>query len=144
VSTTGLLFFSAVFAFIGLIWLGNAEGYIAFAAAGVFAVGICFFWPTMIGFVSENLPKTGPLGMSLMGGVGLLSTSLILPIFGLVYENQLVVLVNKIPPSEIKLAAGANTLLYVSLLPLILIVSFGILYFRRKKTIAGVMRPVTV
>ena len=92
-STTGLLFFSAIFSFIGLLWLGYADGYTAFAAAGVFAVGICFFWPTMIGFVSENLPKTGPLGLSLMGGVGLLSTSLILPYLGLMYENQLLVAV---------------------------------------------------
>jgi fucose permease len=143
VSTTGLLFFSALFAFIGLVWLGNAQGYAAFAAAGVFAVGICFFWPTMIGFVSENLPKTGPLGMSLMGGVGLLSTSLVLPVFGLVYENQLTALAKSAPLSDIKLAAGANTLLYVSFLPVILIVSFGLLYLRRRKTVAAALRTAT-
>jgi fucose permease len=89
ISTSGLLLFSAIFSFIGLLWLGFAQGYIAFAAAAVFAVGVCFFWPTMIGFVSENLPKTGPLGLSLMGGVGLMSTSLVLPYFGQVYEWRL-------------------------------------------------------
>ena len=143
VSITGLLFFSAVFAFIGLVWLGNAQGYAAFAAAGVFAVGICFFWPTMIGFVSEYLPKTGPLGMSLMGGVGLLSTSLILPFFGLVYENQMDMLAIQESITDIKLTAGANTLLYVSILPSILIVSFGFLYFKRNKIKSGSPHPVT-
>lgn len=149
-STTGLLFFSAVFSFIGLLWLGYAHGYMAFAAAGVFAVGICFFWPTMIGFVSENLPKTGPLGLSLMGGVGLLSTSLILPYLGLMYENQLLVAVpdgstvellknaaagttEAVTWAQAKFTAGANTLRYVSILPGILIIAFGFLHFTRRK-----------
>src|SRR5690606_24339940 len=88
-SVTSLLVFSAVFSFLGLLWLGYAEGYTAFAAAGVFAVGICYFWPTMIGFVSETMPKTGAVGLSLMGGVGLLSTALIQPYFGEMYEYQL-------------------------------------------------------
>jgi MFS family permease len=120
-STTSLLLASAVLSFAGLIWLAYASGYGSFAAAGVFAVGICFFWPTMIGFVSENLPKTGPLGLSIMGGAGLLSTSLILPIFGSVYENQL-------NAEQLKLVAGANTLRYAAALPAMLIVAFFILH----------------
>lgn len=148
-STTGLLVFSAIFSFIGLLWLGYAQGYMAFAAAAVFAVGICFFWPTMIGFVSENLPKTGPLGLSLMGGIGLLSTSLVLPYMGQVYESQIAFAVPRgydlealrfavVGSSEAavwaqaKLSAGANTLRYVSILPAILIVAFTLLYFKRK------------
>ena len=46
-----------------------------FAAAAVFAIGICFFWPTMLGFVSENIPESGALGLSVFGGAGMLSTS---------------------------------------------------------------------
>ena len=144
------MFFSAVFSFIGLQWLGLAQGYVSFLAAGVFAVGICFFWPTMIGFVSENIPKSGPLGLSIMGSVGLLSTALIMPIFGRVYESQLS---NAIPQgvnyqellkSEVgsydhtilnkaKVVAGSDTLMYASILPAILILAFGILFFIRKK-----------
>ena len=71
-STRGLLLFSAIFAFLGLIWLSYAQGYTTFVAAAVFAVGICYFWPTMIGFVSENIPESGALGLSLMGGMGFL------------------------------------------------------------------------
>jgi hypothetical protein len=154
-STTGLLFFSAIFSFLGLLWLGYAQGYMAFAAAGVFAVGICFFWPTMIGFVSENLPKTGPLGLSLMGGVGLLSTAVILPYMGQVYETQLAftvpdglnaeVLKNAVTGTkeaalwaQTKLVAGSITLRYVSILPGVLIIAFGFLHFtRRRKNIAA-------
>jgi len=149
-STPGLLFFSAVFSFAGLLWLGYAQGYAAFAAAAVFAVGVCFFWPTMIGFVSENLPKTGPLGLSIMGGTGLLSTSLILPYFGQVYEWRISSKVNPAAGTDIftnaiagtkeatewagiKLSAGAETLWYASILPAVLIISFGILFFVRYK-----------
>ena len=72
----GMLIFSALFAGIGLLLLSMSSGYAAFGAAAVFAVGICFFWPTMLGFVSEYLPKTGALGLSLMGGAGMFSVSL--------------------------------------------------------------------
>ena len=78
----GMLIFSAIFAGIGLVLLSKVSGYAAFGAAAVYAVGICFFWPTMLGFVSEYLPKTGALGLSLMGGAGMFSVSLILPVMG--------------------------------------------------------------
>lgn len=150
ISNTGLLFLSAVFSFIGLLWLSYAAGYSAFAAAAIFAVGICFFWPTMIGFVSENLPKSGPLGLSLMGAVGLLSTALIMPYYGQVYESQL----SQIIPEgfdqdflqravagskealiwgQAKLHAGAATLRYVSIMPATLILAFGVLHFSKRK-----------
>ena len=40
------------------------------------ALGVCYFWPTMLGFVNENLPKTGALGLNLMGGAGMLAVSI--------------------------------------------------------------------
>ncbi len=149
ISSTGLLFLSAIFSFIGLLWLGYAQGYAAFAAAGVFAVGICFFWPTMIGFVSENLPRSGPLGLSLMGAVGLLSTALIMPYFGQIYEVQLSgaipngtdlkALENAISGSneaelwsQVKAIAGSKTLRYASIMPGILIVAFGYLHLKKR------------
>src|SRR5262249_9751192 len=60
-SPSGMLLFSAVFSTIGLVALANSSGYSSFLAAALFAIGICFFWPTMLGFVSEYLPKTGAL-----------------------------------------------------------------------------------
>lgn len=155
-SITSLLLFSAIFSFIGLIWLGNAQGYMAFAAAGVFAVGICYFWPTMIGFVSEMMPKTGPLGLSLMGGVGLLSTALIQPFFSEMYDFQISsnipdrlnveTLKSAVSGSElallweqIKLTAGANTLIFVSVLPAILILAFVLLHFFMKRRMMPVL-----
>lgn len=70
-SPTGVLLASAVISGLGLLWLSYAEsGLIAFISATVFAVGICYFWPTMLGFVSERIPKSGAFGLGLMGAMG--------------------------------------------------------------------------
>jgi MFS family permease len=137
-SSSGMLLFSAVFSAIGLVLLAHTSGYWSFAAAAVFALGICFFWPTMLGFVSENLPDTGALGLSIMGGAGMLSVSFILPVFGKLYNVQtqlhlpegstdLTVLKNA------QLAGGAATLQYIAILPALLVLAFAGLYLKRKK-----------
>ena len=121
-STRGLLLFSAIFAFLGLIWLSYAQGYTTFVAAAVFAVGICYFWPTMIGFVSENIPESGALGLSLMGGMGFLSASIVLPVMGRFLDLS---------------GSGAETLRYMAVLPAFLIVAFGLLYFLNRKKVSA-------
>lgn len=138
ISSTGLLLLSAILSFIGLFWLSYANGYVAFVAAGIFAMGICYFWPTMIGFVAEKLYKTGPPGLSLMGGFGLLSTALILPYMGEVYALQTTQAAERLQAAgagakeivtQSQVIAGATTLRYVSILPAILIVAFAVLHF---------------
>ena len=77
-SPTGILVGSAVLAGIGLFWFSFAASVaMAFASATVFAVGVCYFWPTMLGFVAERVPKSGSLGLALMGGVGMLVVGLV-------------------------------------------------------------------
>ncbi len=122
-SSRGLLLFSALFAFLGLVWLSYAQGYTTFIAAAVFAVGICYFWPTMIGFVSENIPESGALGLSIMGGMGFLSVSIVLPVMGRFLDLS---------------GSGAETLRYMAVLPAFLILAFGSLFlFHRRKTNAA-------
>ncbi|MYJ69082.1 MAG: MFS transporter [Gemmatimonadetes bacterium] len=77
-SPTGILLASAVLSGAGLLWLsygGSAATVIA--AATVFAVGVCYFWPTMLGFVSERIPKSGALGRGLMGTMGMAVVGLV-------------------------------------------------------------------
>lgn len=117
-SPTGMLLFSAVFSTLGLIGLSYASGlFLTFGAATIFAIGICFFWPTMIGYVAENCAKTGALGMSIIGGAGMLSVSLVLPILG----------------ANLDMFAGEIVLRYYSLLPLVLIFAFGTLFYLTRK-----------
>ena len=95
-----------------------------FVAAGVFAIGVNFFWPTMLGFVAEYLPQTGALGLSIMGGAGMLSVSLILPFMGKLLDN----------------ASAGEALRTMSILPGILIVAFAGLniYMRNRKAKAEI------
>lgn len=81
---TGILLAGAVLAGIGLYWLSFAEtGVIAFAAATIFAVGICYFWPTMLGLVAERNVRGGALALALMGGVGMAAVGLVTsPVMG--------------------------------------------------------------
>lgn len=77
-SPTGLLLASAVVSGIGLLALSYASGLaMTFGAATVFALGVCYFWPTMLGVVSERVPRSGALGLGLMGTVGMATVGLI-------------------------------------------------------------------
>lgn len=113
----GMLLFSAIFTFIGLWLLTITSGAMTFAAAAVFAVGVTFFWPTMLGFVAEYLPETGALGLSIMGGAGMLSVSVVLPVMGKLMDD----------------ANATEALRTMSILPAILIVAFIGLYIYMKK-----------
>jgi MFS family permease len=134
----GMLIFSALFALIGLVLLSQASGYAAFGAAFVFAAGICFFWPTMLGFVSEYLPDTGALGLSLMGGAGMFSTSLILPLMGKWYDNFKNEAISKgVDAAQADAIAGSNTFLKVAIMPAVLLVVFILIYISRRKFYAA-------
>ena len=77
-SPTGILVVSAVLAGVGLYWFSFSESTsMAFASATVFAVGVCYFWPTMLGVVSERVPKSGAFGLALLGGTGMLMAGLV-------------------------------------------------------------------
>src|SRR5262249_41419293 len=47
------------------------------AAVTVYGVGKTFYWPTMLGVISERFPKGGALALGISGGVGMLSAGLL-------------------------------------------------------------------
>jgi MFS family permease len=125
------LLFSAVFSAIGIYWLSYATGYSAFAAAAVFGLGVSFFWPTMLGFVSEYLPKTGALGLALMGGAGMLCVAFALPILGGIYDEKVA---EATAAGASAVAGGAETLRTIIVLPIFLTVAFaGLVFFMRNR-----------
>jgi len=128
-SPTGMLTFSAIFSALGLFALSQAEGNVmTYGAATVFAVGVCYFWPTMLGVVSERLPKTGAVGLSAMGGMGMLATSFTLPLMGSWYDAN-------IAAADGNEAIGAaETLATVAWIPVGLIVVFGLLYLNDRRS----------
>ena len=110
------------------------DGKSLYFVAILFAFGVCYFWPTMIGFVSEYLPKTGALGMSLVGGVGMLSSSIWQPIIGswLDAEKE-IALSNGVAEEAAELIAGKAALGNMAYFPMVLILLFGFLFLLRKK-----------
>jgi hypothetical protein len=88
----------------------------------------------MLGFVSEYLPKTGALGLSLMGGAGMFSTSLLVPIMGHWYDNfKSVAVTSGLSDAAANASAGSQTLMKVAVMPAILIVVFILIYIVRRK-----------
>jgi MFS family permease len=84
ISPLGLLFCSAVLGCVGLLLLGNAPtnatllaGLFCVLAATVYGFGKTFFWPTMLGVVSERFPKGGALTLGMVGGVGMISAGML-------------------------------------------------------------------
>ncbi|MFH1923520.1 MAG: MFS transporter [Planctomycetota bacterium] len=90
-SPTGILLSSAILSGLGLLWLSYAvTSTVAFVAATVFAVGIAYFWPTMIGVTSERVPKGGALALAMMGAAGTVSVGLVTaPMMGRVADSHL-------------------------------------------------------
>jgi MFS family permease len=89
---------------------------VAIVASVLFAIGVCYFWPTMLGFVAEYIPKSGALGLSLLGGAGMVSTAMFLPVMGRIIDTN-----------------GVQTALQsIGVLPVVLIIGFGILYSKYK------------
>lgn len=133
---TGVLLGSAVFATLGIYLFSTQTGAMAYVAAVFFAIGVCYFWPTMIGFVAERIPKSGALGMSIIGGVGMFSTSIFQPFIGRWIDGERTEKAAAgLAGDALELAAGQATLAKMTTFPLILIVAFTILWFvmRRRK-----------
>jgi len=147
--STVILLFSALLSFIGLILMGYTSGVMVFVSAGIFALGVAFFWPTMLGYVSENIPQSGALGLAIMGGIGFLGGAIAQPSLGAIFDAQtaaalpagqaIEVLKNAAEGTQeallwakATLTGGAHTLRYVAIVPAVLIVAFSFLHFRKK------------
>jgi len=72
-----LLAFSALLAIIGLYTLSFATGLMIFIAATLYGFGKTFFWPTMLGVVSEQTPKGGALTLNAISGIGMLAVGVL-------------------------------------------------------------------
>ena len=130
----GVLFMSAIVSTVAIYFMSVADGTALYGAAILFAFGVCYFWPTMIGFVAEYIPKTGALGMSLVGGMGMFATGIWNPIIGSwIDTNTKTAIESGLSQDLAEVAAGKATLANMTYFPLILILFFGILFVNRKK-----------
>ena len=132
---TGVLLGSAVFTALGIYLFSVSTGTMAYVAAIFFAMGVCYFWPNMLGFVAEKIPLSGAIGMSVVGAFGMFSTSIWQPIIGnWIESDRAAAQTAGLTGDELELAAGQATMGTMTTFPVILIVLFTILWFWSKKT----------
>ncbi|WP_295718111.1 MFS transporter [Mucilaginibacter sp.] len=157
-----VILMSTIVASIGLFMLSTMTGDIIFLAAIIFGMGVCFFWPTMLGFVSENIPKSGALGLNLMGGAGMFAVSIWTIIMGKYYDS---IVISKLPAGSdpakyltaapgtdmakalesAKSLAGPDVLHFTLAIPLVLIVAFtGLVFYMRAKKKTAPLATVVV
>ena len=157
-SPQGLLLLSAIFSAAGIYLLSTITGPGVFLAAIIFGMGVCYFWPTMLGFVAENIPQSGALGLNLMGGAGMFAVSIYTLFMGGFYDelvskklpagSDLNAYLQAAPGSDManafaqaKNSAGPDVLQATLIIPIILILVFAglVLYMRsRKKMVLSV------
>jgi MFS family permease len=155
----GVLLCSAILSALGIYLLIHLHGDAIFLAAIIFGLGVAFFWPCMIGFVSENLPRTGAVGLNLMGGAGMFAVSLYMIFMGGHYDQltlqhlpagaDLGNYIKAAPGTamadalvQAKSAAAPDVLNTTLIIPIILIAAFaGLVYYmkvsRKKEVLAS-------
>ena len=138
-SSIGLLWVSCLLAALGLVALSYANSPVTgLLAATLWGVGVCYMWPTMLGASSERFPRGGALLMGLMGTAGTLSTRVVLPLMGSVYDNKKIEVAggvdafNRLQPGPeldnvLGLAAQAS-FRAVAVLPAILLIVFAAIW----------------
>jgi len=80
INPIGLLFGSAVLGTLGLWMLGQNftdSVWPWIGAVTVYGLGKTFYWPTLLGVISERFPKGGALALGLSGGIGMIGAGIL-------------------------------------------------------------------
>ena len=164
INAQGVLLVSAILSALGIYLMVHLSGIAIFGGAIVFGLGVAFFWPCMIGFVAENLPRTGAVGLNFMGGAGMFAVSLYMIFMGGYYDKIMIQQLpagasldayrSAAPGTEManaydaaRSAAGPEILNATLIIPVILIFAFAGLFFymrsrnNRKQTVLTATEP---
>ncbi len=79
INPIGLLLVSAVLGALGLYLLGQPATntmLLWMGAVTIYALGKTYYWPTLLGVISERFPRGGALALGLSGGIGMLAAGL--------------------------------------------------------------------
>jgi MFS family permease len=134
-SQTGLMLMSCLGAGIGLYLLSVADSpALAFLAATVWGIGVCYMWPTMLAITSDRFPRGGALAMGLMGFAGGMSIQFVLPEMGAIFDSakQLAESNGALPAQAIRFAS-VESFQAVSIVPLVLLPVFGLIWYADRK-----------
>jgi hypothetical protein len=142
-SSVGLLWVSCLLAALGLVALSIADSpVLGFLAATIWGVGVCYMWPTMLAAASERFPKSGALGMGLIGTAGSLAIYFLLPQMGALYDTKKLELAGGRDGFEKLAAVGGDAVKVieaqasiasfriVAAMPAVLLLVFGIIWLK--------------
>ena len=142
ISSPGLLTLSCALAAPGLYFLALADSpFTAFAAATIWAIGICYMYPTMLGCVAERYPAGGALMLGLMGFAGGLATQFALPYMGAIFDSAKIAAAGGVDAlrvvsgdelTTIIRVASVESFQVVAVIPLALVPVFAILWRRER------------
>jgi MFS family permease len=146
ISSVGLMFVSCLAAAIGLYLLSLADSPpLAFAAATVWGIGVCYLWPTMLAISSERFPRGGAVAMGLMGFAGGMSIQFVLPLMGGIFDaarveaaggaDKLAGLSQEAMTEAVRYAS-VESFQAVAYIPLLLLPVFGLIWlydYRQKR-----------
>jgi MFS family permease len=146
-SDIGLLCICTIPAAIGLYLLSLANSPLtALVAATLWAIGVCFMWPTMLAATSRRYPDAGPWGIGIVGFAGAMAIYAVLPEIGKIYDAakleraggaEAFAALQPGPELHDALAyAAERSFQAIALVPVALLVIFGALwlYERSKRT----------
>ena len=104
-----LLLVSSVFSIIGLFALSVTSGWAIFGAFTLYAVGQTFYWPTVLGFVSEQFPRGGAVTLNTVSAMGLLTVGIFgFPFLGAVKDNYSTKSIVENEPGLVELVKSQN------------------------------------
>ncbi|WHI47105.1 MFS transporter [Microbulbifer sp. VAAF005] len=152
-SPAGLLWSSSLLAAIGLYSLGMARTPVtAFLAATVWAIGVCYMWPTMLATVSERFVRGGALFLGLLGFAGGMSIQFVLPKLGEIFDNAKIEAAGGLEAFEkltgdeldaVLATASIESFQSLAVVPLILLPIFAFIWFWDRRQAASKVQGVT-
>ena len=144
ISPIGLMFVSCLAAGIGLYLLSLADTpALAFGAATVWGIGVCYLWPTMLAITSERFPRGGAMALGLMGFAGGMAIKFVLPQMGAIFDTakaqaaggaDKLATLSPQAMQEVLRYASVESFQSVAIVPLLLLPVFGLIWlFDRRK-----------
>jgi MFS family permease len=143
-SDMGLLCLCTIPAAIGLYLLSIASSpFTALFAATLWALGVCFMWPTMLAAVSRRYPRGGSWSIGILGFAGAMAIWFVLPEIGKIYdkaklqaaggEEAFAALAAGPELQRVLAHAAQQSFQVIALIPVLLFAIFGLVWFFERR-----------
>ena len=143
-SDMGLLCLCTIPAAIGLYLLSLASSPLtAIVAATLWALGVCFMWPTMLAAVARRYSRGGSWTIGILGFAGAMAIYFVLPEIGKIYdraklqaaggEDAFAALQPGPELQQVLAFAAEQSFQVIALIPMLLFFVFGAVWLLEKK-----------